>query len=315
MTPDDAPVLILNYGGWDDTMALVARIATECSNIWVIDNKSPVDRGAELIARHPHIHYLPLDKNWGWAGGYNRAIDHVRRRGPIDAVYILNNDALPEPGAIARAIRRLRERPKTAAVGSVMLSGDGRHALFDGLFRNPPINATDVGPDPVTARRIHGGGFALNLAAFDAVGPFHEPYFLYHEESEWCLRAVAAGWSFLVDGSSRVRHDGGASDVNQNRQYYLTRNRYLAFRRGFPLSEHDRSIRAMMEWDYQDMIWQPAVRGAILHGMADGLAGRFGPRQTGRPTLARSLMMARLQLQQVAFRAKHKVRRTLLRAR
>jgi hypothetical protein len=299
------PVLILNHRGWNDTIALARRLWPEQgTNLWVVDNGSPVDRSAELLAAVPGIGFLALGRNWGWAGGYNRAIARLRGE---DAVFLLNNDALPEPGAIGRAVAALRTRPGTAAVGCALLTGDGGRVLFDGTFRHPPdgtpgpLAALPAGPVP--ARSVHGAAFALSLAAWDAVGPFHEPYFLYHEESEWCLRARAAGWALAVHGGARVRHDGGGSDRG-DRDYYLARNRYLALRRGLPLARSATTTGALVDQDLRDARRCPSRRAAVLQGAADGVAGRFGQRVARRPGAA---ALAGLYARRFLFRVRRRL--------
>jgi hypothetical protein len=42
------PVLVLNFNGWDDTLAGLAEMSSYLSNIWVIDNGSDLDRTADI---------------------------------------------------------------------------------------------------------------------------------------------------------------------------------------------------------------------------------------------------------------------------
>ena len=281
------PVLILLYNGWDDLIGLAPRLIAEGLDVWVIDNKSPIDRSAELLRAVPEVNYLPLENNWGWAGGYNRGIAHVQGKTGAEYVYILNSDGIPNPGAIESAVNRLSQTPNAAAMGSVMLTHGGEEVFFDGKFRYEPRLASDVPLDLIETNRIHGGGFALNLKAFDRVGPFYEPFFLYHEESEWCARAVKAGLKFYVDGSSRVLHEGRGSDVNSNTEYYLTRNRYLARRLGYPLDDASRRLDTLV---WADLIASRdrGAREAILDGVIDGLTARWGKRpDKPRPRIVR----------------------------
>lgn len=272
-----APVLILLYNGWEDVIELAPRLLAEGHEVWIFDNASPDDRSTELLAAAPEVHYCQLGNNWGWAGGYNRAIRHVRRDG-VDAVYILNSDGVPAPGAIETAVRSLDHCSEAAAIGSVMLTDQGDKVFFDGEFHYDERLARDVPAQLIKSNRIHGGGFALNLKAFDEVGPFHEPYFLYHEESEWCFRATAAGWCFFVDGQSRVVHEGRGSDINSNSDYYLIRNRYLARRRGYPMDEVSIAFRRLLQSDLNEARDLPSKRDAILDGVIDGVLGRSGKR-------------------------------------
>ena len=271
------PVMILNYGGWDDVIPLSRKLLAEGHVVWVIDNGSPTDRSAELLNASPDVHYIPLGHNWGWAGGYNRAIERARAAG-VELAFLLNADGVPEQGAIDRALDALASKPNAAAVGSAMLTHGGARVFFDGQFHYDEVAASDLPGELITADRIHGGGFALRLPAFDKVGPFYEPYFLYHEESEWCARAKRAGLEFYCDPRSRVLHEGRGYDLNSNSEFYLTRNRYLARRRGYPLDSDSKSLSRLVTADLRAAKDRPAVAAAILDGAIDGLFRRTGKR-------------------------------------
>lgn len=305
----DAPVLILNYNGWDDTSRLVEHLSNEGHRLWVIDNGSPIARGEQFRSDFPHVSYISLGRNWGWAGGYNRAIQMIRKP-EDDCVYILNNDAIPEPGAIDHAVETLRSHPHAAAVGSVLLTNGGASVFYDGKFWYEERSASCLGSGVDLVDRIHGGGFALRLSAFDAVGDFHEPYFLYHEENEWCLRAGRAGYSFYVDLSSRIVHEGGASDTNSNRTYYLVRNRFLAMKRGFPIDDMSTSAGSLIDWDLRASRYLPLEdRRATIDGLIDGVSGKFGQRaKATRSEFSRTFHTWILQIRALPFRTRRRLR-------
>lgn len=273
------PVLILNYNGWDDTIACITAMQSHIDNIWLIDNASPVNRLAEVKGRFPSVRQLVMPDNLGWAGAYNRAIAVAASEGH-NAVYLLNNDAVARPGAVEAALTTLRGSEDIAAVGSMMLDNGGTRAFFDGDWHwDRTMAAASLRDDVREVRSLHGGGFAIKLLAYDTIGPFFEGYFLYHEETDWCLRASTAGWRIMVDCASRVDHEGEGSSVGSSRLYYIARNRFLAKRRGIHLRDREETNFSIVEYEFFEAAGHNfAARVAITEGLIDGLRGRFGRR-------------------------------------
>ena len=299
------PVLILNYNGWDDTIAGLQAMRGHVSDLWLIDNGSPVDRLGEIAARFPEVRILAMHENLGWAGAYNRAIALAADEG-ADAVYILNNDAVLREGALDLALETLRAAAGPAAVGSVMLFRGGARVFFDGDWHwGDGIALDDARRTVRDVRSIHGGGFALSIAAYRAVGPFEPAYFLYHEEADWCLRARAAGWRIVLDGRSLVDHEGEGSNTGFNSTYYRARNRFLARQRGIALRDRPETALSIIEYEYLEGARRPiAARVAITDGLIHGLRGRFGQRRGRAPLVITSTLAVVLP---ALFRLKRKL--------
>jgi hypothetical protein len=98
---------------------------------------------------------------------------------------------------------------------------------------NVPLNIT---PE---ADRIEWASFACILVRhemFVAIGQMDEGYFLYFEDSEYCLRAHRAGWGIAyVQAARTVHHRGGSAPVKalakENKRlpayYYASRTRFF----------------------------------------------------------------------------------------
>jgi GT2 family glycosyltransferase len=277
------PVLILVFNGWEDTFASLEQMRSHTPNLWVIDNGSEVDRTAEVTSRFPEVQVMRLSKNYGFAGGYNRAIEAMRRLGH-EAVYLLNNDAIAVPGAVQSAVRCLLNNTNTAAVGSAILSMDERFAFFDGALHEYGQRQVSALPDaPQEVPRLHGAGFAINLEVYYAIGPMNEAFFLYHEESEWCIRAKKHGWKLVFDPHSKVLHEGEGSSSGLNRAYYLTRNRFLAVDLGNPIDSHRTRIDLIASELRALRGKSNELRGVVIDAMIDAMLRRWGPRRLPWP--------------------------------
>ena len=280
------PVMILVYNGWNDVRRTLSWLsAKDRSRVWILDNGSEAVVPPEVIAAKIG-RYVRLEANLGFAGGFNRGLRQAHSEG-YGSAYLLNSDAFPERNAVRSAMKALRNNPLAAAVGSVALDDTGRDVLFDGdwAYGLPRRGRTTLPSRSRRADYLNGAGLAIRLSSYFEIGPMYEPYFLYHEETDWCFRARAAGWHLLVDPGSIIRH----GDINQRpplRQYYYrARNSILACRRGVRLqSSQPPSIWGAVAKIGGELKGKSRdEKDAMLNGLADGLTGRFGPRREEWP--------------------------------
>ena len=92
-----APVIILNWNGWNDTLECLRALGADESvdAVWLVDNGSISDRSKDAFEIMPQLRYFRWERNYGFAGGYNRAL-RVAAEEAIPFVYLLNNDAIPQ---------------------------------------------------------------------------------------------------------------------------------------------------------------------------------------------------------------------------
>jgi len=290
--------MVLNWNGWEDTLACLAslRAAEEVGTVWLIDNGSTEDRSAEAEVAYPGLRVVRLGHNYGWAGGYNRALALAREQG-YPYAYLLNNDARVDPGFLASCLVEMGRGARVAAVGSCILRLEDGSVWFDGHYGYAPgerkAAALDGRPATVV-EEVNGCGMLVALDAVAACGPFDERYFCYREEAEWSRRIRRHGWTLRVAPASRVRHALGGSDRNANTAYYMNRNLVL------DAEEASGWARVGRRWGAFYFMYRSANearrRGdrageeACLQALRDGWKGRFGP----RPAAGRAPLLLRL---------------------
>jgi len=174
---------------------------------------------------------VPAPRNGGFAYGNNLGIRHALQRGPADYVYLLNPDTQVRAGAIAALVRFLEKHPRIGIAGSSFENADGSE--WPMAFRFPSLGSEfsqALGFGPVirlldrwaVARRmsqaaqqeidwICGASMMIRIAVLEAIGGLDEGYFLYFEETDFCLRARRAGFPTWYVPESRVMHVGGQS--------------------------------------------------------------------------------------------------------
>jgi N-acetylglucosaminyl-diphospho-decaprenol L-rhamnosyltransferase len=187
-------------------------------------------------------------RNGGFSYGNNLAIRTWRERtapaggelGPFpDYVWLLNPDTLVLPGALTELVAFMESRPEVGIAGSRSTSPEGEiHASgfrFHGLWseidqalrlgslkRRGKLAAVGsflerhrvglpASDEPARVDWVSGSTFFVRREVFERIGMFDEGYFLYWEETDFCLRAARAGFSCWHLPASVIMHIGGES--------------------------------------------------------------------------------------------------------
>ena len=170
------------------------------------------------------LRFIPLVKNFGFAGGNNRGVEFLDAR--ISMVFLLNPDAEVEPDAIRRCGDALLSAPlSTVSAAPKMLLSRSTAGDDDGEFVidavanavNAKGEAFNIGlgqPDlgqydtPGACFGPCFGAALIRRSAFgsDQVGPLDESLFLYYEDVEWNWRAQILGFDSVTVPGARVTH-------------------------------------------------------------------------------------------------------------
>jgi GT2 family glycosyltransferase len=157
--------------------------------------------------------------NLGFAGGVNEGF---RATPDAQCWWVLNPDTAPEPEALAAQIDRL-EKADCDAVGCALYLPDGRIQSYGGYWNPWLARAVSIGigadasasVDAAYVERtqnyLNGASMLISRRFVETAGLMREDYFLYCEESEWCLRAVGLGLKLGFEPRARVLHDRGAT--------------------------------------------------------------------------------------------------------
>jgi N-acetylglucosaminyl-diphospho-decaprenol L-rhamnosyltransferase len=190
----------------------------------VVDNASG-DGTAELVRREfPEVLLLSLGRN----AGFGRAVNAGVRAGDGEAIVLVNNDVLVEPGFVDAIVAPLAARPEVGMVaGLTTIPGTGLVDAFGieldrGLAaynrgRHRPVPIVAAGDPARPGARAgrpampSGGAAAYRRSAWEAAGGFDEALFAYGEDVDVGLRLRAAGWVVAEAPGARGVHLGGAT--------------------------------------------------------------------------------------------------------
>ena len=209
-------VVVLNLNGARDTEACLQSLAAldyPRFRTVVVDNGSADDSAALIRAAFPAVDVLETGVNLGFGGGANVGIRHALEEG-ADAVWLFNNDAVAQPGALTALVETADANPRAGIVGSAVYRFDNPAELeaWGGGTYSSLLGIATSTTRPVAASElafITGASMFCTRALVEDVGLFDESYFLYMEDADLCHRARQRGWELAVAGSSVVFHKGG----------------------------------------------------------------------------------------------------------
>lgn len=250
--PDAAPlvyVIILNWNGTHDTLECLdslTKLEYDNYRILVVDNGSTESCLDQVKEKHPMLELIQNTDNLGFAGGCNIGIQHALRNN-ASYVWLLNNDTVVEPVALHTLVDVTEEDPMCGIVGSKILYYDNRMTLnhvggsinpWLGICEHVGFNEFDKGQHNKSFKVDYVTGCSLlaRREMVDQIGLMDDRYFLYYEETDWCVRAQRAGWKVKVSPGSIVYHKVSRSIGKDNpiQYFYFSRNSLRFISRNFP---------------------------------------------------------------------------------
>jgi GT2 family glycosyltransferase len=249
----DILVAVVTYNSEDvvaDLLKTMPDGLEGCSwHLVVADNDSRDQTLAVVKELQPGATIVETGRNAGYAAGINAAV----AAGPsARSVLILNPDNRLEPGSIAvlrakldepgvgivvprlldsnrKLVRTLRREPNVRrALGDMLLSARfaGRFPMWSELVTDPRCYSEDS-----TADWAAGPIVLVSRDCFAACEGWDESFFLYSEETEFCLRARDAGYRLLFTPVAETVHLGGESGSSPTLRALHLVNRIVLYRR------------------------------------------------------------------------------------
>ncbi|MFC8922702.1 glycosyltransferase [Cellulosimicrobium sp. NPDC057127] len=261
--------------------------------VLVVDNASP-DDSAEVAQTHdvgPIV--VTLSRNTGGAGGFAAGLAHAVESLSADLVWLMDDDTIPTPSALAELLRARDAYPgPVALLGSRVVWHDGREHPMNTPRRRPGATAAAVdAAEAVDAVPVRSSSFVSMLADVRAVRRYGLPvadYFIWNDDFEYSARLLREGTGLLVR-SSVVEHRTkafGATDADPGeRFYYEVRNKLWLLTRSAALTPAERvlysgaSVRRWVRTVARSR-QRPVLVRAGARGLRDGVLRT--PRPTGR---------------------------------
>lgn len=227
----DLTVVVVTHNGREMALATLRSARANLGGIscqWLVVDSGSTDGTPDAIERAFDDVRVFRCPNRGFAAGNNVALPHATGR----YVLLLNPDVEVQRGAFADLVAALDDRPEVGVASVVQKATDGqvlasirrfptlaRHlgealgvahlASFERLLELD--NAFDQYSRERSVDWLVGAFLCARREAIEQVGPLDDGFFLYCEETDWCLRFRERGWDVRHLPVMTITHHEGNS--------------------------------------------------------------------------------------------------------
>ena len=226
-------VVILNYNTREYLRRFLPGLIASCdgldAEVIVADNASH-DGSLDMMAEEfPSVRTIALSENYGFTGGYNRALDEVQAQ-----YYVLINSDVEVPSHWLRVLQEwMDSHPECGACGPKLISFNERDTfeyagaaggLLDrygypfcrGLIMQKVEKDHGQYDSPADVLWCSGACLMVRAEVWNALGGLDDRFFAHMEEIDLCWRMQLRGWKVTVVPQSYVYHIGGGTLPNES---------------------------------------------------------------------------------------------------
>ena len=255
-------IVILNWNGQkmlEKYLPSVIQYSKDEATVYVADNASTDQSMAMLKAHFPEVKLIQLDKNWGFAEGYNKSLQQIE----AEYYLLLNSDIEVTAHWLTPMIEYMDRHEDVAACQPTLLSIFERSRFeyagacggyldkYGYPFCRGRIFETveeDRGQYDTEADLLWATGAALMIRAKDywAVKGLDARFFAHNEEIDLCWRLRIRGRRIVCIPESKVYHVGGGTlpKGNPMKTYLNFRNNLTMLYKCLPEEE----LKGVMRW-------------------------------------------------------------------
>jgi GT2 family glycosyltransferase len=254
-------VVILNWNGRDFLASFLPEVIRNSVSgdtaVIIADNGSDDDSVEWVSANQPETRIIRLDKNYGYAGGYNMALRQIE----AEYFILLNSDVKVEPGWADKLTTFMEMHPNVGACQPKIRSYEHQSAFeyagaaggyidrFGYPFCRGRIFKTvedDLGQYDDTREIFWASGscMAVRASAFDQCDGFDDSFFVHMEEIDLCWRMQNAGFIICYVPHAVVWHVGGGTlgYGSPSKIYYNFRNNLIMLAKNLPSRHLHRTL-------------------------------------------------------------------------
>jgi GT2 family glycosyltransferase len=248
-------IVILNFNGrkyLEKFLPSVVASTYPGKEVIVADNGSTDDSMSWLREHYPNLRLIRLDKNHGFAGGYNAALKGL----DFDYYTLLNSDVEVDPGWI-EPILDLMEKDRSIGASQPKILSWADRGLFE--YAGGAGGWIDYLGYPFAKGRIFdscekdegqynvakpifwasGAALFVRSALYHQLGGLDSYFFAHQEEIDFCWRLQLAGYRVYSCPSSKVFHVGGGTlpKGNSRKTFLNFRNNLIMLAKNLPLGQ------------------------------------------------------------------------------
>lgn len=210
-------VVVVTYNAmrWADRCFGSLRAAIPVVHTIVIDNGSTDGTQAHVRSTYPEVQFLQAPKNLGFGQANNVGMARALEAG-AEHVFLLNQDAWVEAGAIERLVTCSRREPNFGVLSPVHLNGAGD--ALDAAFADYIVPAkcprlvSDMALQRVQDRAypitfVNAAAWLITKRCLEVVGGFSPAFHHYGEDDEYLARTRFHDLGIAIVPTARIHHD------------------------------------------------------------------------------------------------------------
>ncbi len=264
MTNPKVYIILINYGTPDDTIACMNSILQNSYQQFqvVVVDVNNINHSVDSLSKwiddqnDTRFKLIKEKENRGFAYANNVGIKYALSQNNCNFLWVLNNDTVIDKTSLTKQINFYTNKSKNEKVGFIGVKTMSYHnpeiiqnvgGVFNKLTKFPEwigSGEKDRGQydnKELVIDHIQGSSMFFHPSLIDATGLMPEDYFLYFEDTDWCVKAQRAGYVNKVCTSAIIYHKQGVSTgINyiddakalQNKQYFY-RNLLKFYKRFF----------------------------------------------------------------------------------
>jgi len=245
-------VVILNWNGkkfLEQFLPALTKFTDDPdTEIIIADNHSTDHSIAFLNENYPALRIIQLDKNYGFTGGYNKALQHVKAK-----YYVLINSDIEVTENWLNPLIDLMDSDDKIAASQPKIKAYHQKKYFE--YAGASGGFIDKFGYPFCRGRIidtlekdngqyddirevfwaSGACMVIRADLFHHLGGFDDDFFAHMEEIDLCWRLKNSGFKIFVNPKSEVFHVGGGTlPVSPFKLYLNYRNNLFLLYKNLP---------------------------------------------------------------------------------
>lgn len=243
---------------------LLAHTQDPATEIIVADNDSSDDSVAFLTEKYKNLRLIRLERNHGFAGGYNETLRHVE----AEYYLLLNSDIEVTPGWLSPLVDHLDRHSDVAACSPILLDQQQRdmyeyagaaggyidrygYTFCRGRIFHTLEPYSGELKHPLEVFWTSGACMLIRSSLFREAGGFDAHFFAHMEEVDLCWRLKNRGHNLTVVPAAQVYHVGGGTLPKSNpfKTYLNFRNNLFLLYKNLPGEQLGPTLRKRMLLD------------------------------------------------------------------
>ena len=222
-------IIIINWNTYHLTFNCLKSLEAciyKNKTIFFVDNGSKDGSGDKIALEFPEINYIKNDKNEGFTGANNKALNVILKQ-KFDYVLLLNNDTEVNPNFLSLLEASMDSDKNLAATQPLILDFPNKNTIWNaggsfntffclfktrykGIIYKPKLKIE------TSTQWISGCCVLVKIAVIKKVGLLDNRFFAYFEDVDWSIRMTNLGYKLGIVPKSIIYHHASGSTKKNN---------------------------------------------------------------------------------------------------